>query len=143
MSTSPLPLVQASEPLWVQAVQSTVSAGFASPAEDHQVDRIDLMRQLVKHPQATFFIRISGDSMRDAGILDGSVVLVDRAIKPAHGQIVLAVIDGDFTCKRLYLRAGRMKLRAENPTYPDIVPRDGQTVEIWGVVVATIHQHPT
>lgn len=101
------------------------------------------MRQLVKHPQATFFIRISGDSMRDAGILDGSVVLVDRAIKPAHGQIVLAVIDGDFTCKRLYLRAGRMKLRAENPTYPDIIPKDGQTVEIWGVVVATIHQHPT
>ncbi len=143
MPYSPLPLLQASDPLWVQAVQSTVAAGFASPAEDHQVDRIDLMRQLVKHPQATFFIRISGDSMRDAGILNGSVVLVDRAIKPAHGQIVLAVIDGDFTCKRLYLRAGKMKLRAENPTYPDIIPKDGQTVEIWGVVVATIHQHPT
>jgi len=143
MAPHPLSQPLPPESLWVQAARASVPAGFASPAEDHQVDRIDLMRQLVKHPQATFFIRISGDSMRDAGILDGSVVLVDRAIKPAHGQIVLAVIDGDFTCKRLYLRAGRMKLRAENPTYPDIVPRDGQTVEIWGVVVATIHQHPT
>jgi DNA polymerase V len=138
---SPQPLSLTS--LWIQIVQTSVQAGFASPAEDHQVERIDLMRQLVKHPQATFFIRISGDSMRDAGILDGSVVLVDRAIKPAHGQIVLAVIDGDFTCKRLHMRAGRMKLRAENPTYPDIIPKDGQTVEVWGVVVATIHQHPT
>jgi len=143
MAPHPLSQPLPPESLWVHAARASVPAGFASPAEDHQVDRIDLMRQLVKHPQATFFIRISGDSMRDAGILDGSVVLVDRAIKPAHGQIVLAVIDGDFTCKRLYLRAGRMKLRAENPTYPDIVPRDGQTVEIWGVVVATIHQHPT
>lgn len=143
MNVRPLPLPLAPDPLWIQSALTSVQAGFASPAEDHQVDRIDLMRQLVKHPQATFFIRISGDSMRDAGILDGSVVLVDRAIKPAHGQIVLAVIDGDFTCKRLYLRGGRMKLRAENPTYPDIIPRDGQTVEIWGVVVATIHQHPT
>jgi DNA polymerase V len=143
MNTLNTPQRLAYESLWIQSVQATVQAGFASPAEDHQVDRIDLMRQLVKHPQATFFIRISGDSMRDAGILNGSVVLVDRAIKPAHGQIVLAVIDGDFTCKRLYLRAGRMKLRAENPTYPDIIPKDGQTVEIWGVVVATIHQHPT
>ncbi len=143
MNTLNTPQRLAYESLWIQSVQATVQAGFASPAEDHQVDRIDLMRQLVKHPQATFFIRISGDSMRDDGILNGSVVLVDRAIKPAHGQIVLAVIDGDFTCKRLYLRAGRMKLRAENPTYPDIIPKDGQTVEIWGVVVATIHQHPT
>lgn len=143
MTPSNMPQPLPDHPLWIQAVHVSVHAGFASPAEDHQVDRIDLMRQLVKHPQATYFIRISGDSMRDTGILDGSVVLVDRAIKPAHGQIVLAVIDGDFTCKRLHLRAGRMKLKAENPTYPDIIPKDGQTVEIWGVVVATIHQHKT
>lgn len=136
-AASPLPL----GPGWVQAVTGSVAAGFPSPAEDHQVDRIDLMRQLVRHPQATFFIRISGDSMRDAGILDGSVVLVDRAIKPAHGHIVIAVVDGDFTCKRLHLRGGRMRLRPENPTYPDIVPREGQQVEVWGVVVASIHQH--
>ncbi len=127
----------------VHAVLASVPAGFPSPAQDHQVDRIDLMRQLVRHPQATFFIRVSGDSMREAGILSGSVVLVDRAIKPAHGHIVIAVVDGDFTCKRLYSRGGRMRLKSENPTYPDIVPKEGQTVEVWGVVVAHIHQHIT
>ncbi len=129
------------QPVWVQQVSAKVAAGFASPAEDHQVDRIDLMRQLVRHPQATFFVRIQGDSMREAGILHDSVVLVDRAIKPRHGHIVIAVVDGDFTCKRLHSRGGRMRLKAENPTYPDIVPREGQQVEVWGVVVAHIHQH--
>ncbi len=99
------------------------------------------MSQLVRHPQATFFIRIQGDSMRDAGILHGSVVLVDKAIKAQHGNIVIAVVDGDFTCKRLDLRGARMCLKPENPAYPTIEPQDGQTVEIWGVVVATIHQH--
>jgi DNA polymerase V len=79
--------------------------------------------------------------MQGAGILDGSVVLVDKAIKPLHGHIVVAVVDGDFTCKRLFSRGGRMRLKAENPTYPDIVPREGQLVEVWGVVVAHIHQH--
>lgn len=128
-------------PLWLQATRASVAAGFPSPAEDHQVERIDLMAQLVRHPQATFFIRISGDSMRDVGILDGSVVLVDKAIKPRHDQIVIAVVDGDYTCKRLHLRAGRMRLKAENPAFADIEPREGQTVEIWGVVVASIVQH--
>ncbi len=138
---SALPVPLPAELGWVQAVLSSVPAGFPSPAADHQVDRIDLMRQLVRHPQATFFIRVRGDSMREAGILSGSVVLVDRAIKPVHGHIVIAVVDGEFTCKRLYSRGGRMRLKSENPTYPDIVPKEGQTVEVWGVVVAHIHQH--
>jgi DNA polymerase V len=128
---------------WLQALPASIAAGFPSPAEDHQVERIDLMQQLVKHPQATFYIRVRGESMRDAGILDGSVVLVDRAITPADGQIVLAVVDGDFTCKTLRLNAQGLRLQAAHPDYPDIVPKDGQSVEIWGVVVATIHQHAT
>jgi len=128
-------------PLWVQSVSVSVAAGFPSPAEDHQVERLDLMKQLVRHPAATFFIRITGDSMRDAGILSGSVCVVDRIIKAQHGHIVIAVVDGEFTCKRLDLRGSRMRLKPENPTYPDIAFRDGQTVEIWGVVVATILQH--
>jgi DNA polymerase V len=133
----PVPLT----PVWVQATSVSVAAGFPSPAEDHQVERIELMSQLVKHPQATFYVRVQGDSMRDAGILNGSVVLVDKAIKPHHGHIVIAVVDGDFTCKRLHQRNGTMRLKAENPAFQDIVPKDGQTVEVWGVVVATIHQH--
>ena len=145
MHPTPLPFMTpvpvSIAPLWVQAARVSVPAGFPSPAEDHQVDRIELMSQLVKHPQATFYVRIQGDSMRDAGILNGSVVLVDKAIKPRHNHIVIAVVDGDLTCKRLYQRGGTVRLKPENPAYQDIVPKDGQTVEIWGVVVATIHQH--
>ena len=128
---------------WVQALPASIAAGFPSPAEDHQVECIDLMQQLVRHPQATFYIRVRGESMRDAGILDGSVVLVDRAIEPADGHIVLAVIDGDFTCKTLRLLGTGLRLQASHPDYPDIVPKEGQSVDIWGVVIATIHQHPT
>lgn len=119
-----------------------VRAGFPSPAEDFQVQRIDLMKELVRHPQASYLLRIRGDSMRDVGIFDGDVVLVDKAITPRSGQVVVAVVDGEFTCKTLQLRAGRIKLKAANPIYPDIIPTDSQTVEIWGVVVAAIKQFP-
>ena len=123
---------------WANA---SVRAGFPSPAEDHQVERIDLMKQLIRHPQATFLLRVRGDSMKDAGILDGSVVLVDKAIRAASGHIVIAVVDGEFTCKTLVRQAGHLRLQAAHPDYDDIVPTDGQTLEIWGVVVASIHQH--
>ena len=126
--------------LWVQSLPARVAAGFPSPAEDHQVQRVDLMAQLIRHPQATFLLRVRGDSMRDAGILDGSVVLVDRAIAPRHGHIVIAIVDGEFVCKTLFMRAGRVRLKAANPTFADIEPRDGQSLEIWGVVVAAIKQ---
>ncbi len=119
-----------------------VRAGFPSPAEDFQVQRIDLMAELIKHPQASYLLRIRGDSMRDVGIFDGDVVLVDKAITPRSGQVVVAVVDGEFTCKTLQLRAGRIQLKAANPAYPDILPTDGQTIEIWGVVVAAIKQFP-
>ena len=119
-----------------------VRAGFPSPAEDFQVQRIDLMKELVRHPQASYLLRIRGDSMRDVGIFDGDVVLVDKAITPRSGQVVVAVVDGEFTCKTLQLRAGRIQLKAANPSYPDILPTDGQTIEIWGVVVAAIKQFP-
>ena len=128
------PLIQAT----LDVAAFSIQAGFPSPAEDHSSKRIDLNDMLIKHPLATFVMRISGASMREAGIDDGDVVLVDRAIKPAHGHVVVAVVDGDFTVKRLWKRGANIKLKAENPTYPDIVPRDGQTVEIWGVVTNAI-----
>jgi DNA polymerase V len=130
-------------PLLVNALPASVQAGFPSPAEDHQVERIDLMHQLIKHPQATFMLRVSGQSMRDAGILDGSVVLVDKAIQPESGHIVIAVVDGDFTCKTLQTGADGFRLIAANPDFADIVPTEGQTIEVWGVVVASIVQHGT
>ena len=119
---------------------SQVRAGFPSPAEDFQAKRIDVLEHLIKHPQATYSMTVRGESMREAGIFDGDVLLVDRAIKPSHGQIVVAVVDGDFTCKQLWQRGGRLKLKAANPTFADIVPTEGQTVEVWGVVIAAIKQ---
>lgn len=119
-----------------------VAAGSPILAAEHVQGRYQVDPGLFS-PRADYLLKVRGMSMRDAGILDGSVVLVDRAITPADGQIVLAVIDGDFTCKTLRLQGEGIRLQAAHPDYPDIVPKDGQSVEIWGVVVATIHQHQT
>lgn len=131
-----------STPLHVRDLGVVVHAGFPSPAEDIGAKRIDLTAQLVKHPQATFLVRARGDSMRDAGIFDGDVLVVDKAVTAKNGHVVVAVIDGEFVCKQLQLRAGRMKLKAANPSYPDIVPKEGQVVEVWGVVTASIKTMP-
>ena len=133
----PVPVVEVG-PAWAQRVLATVQCGFPSPAEDHALERVDLNKVLIKHPQATFLMRVRGASMREAGIDDGDVVLVDRAIKPSHGHVVVAVIDGDFTVKRLWKRGSNVKLQAANPTYPDVLPKDGQTIEVWGVVTNAI-----
>lgn len=135
---SPVPASDA--PLLALLMKASVCAGFPSPAEDLGAQRIDLTKMLVVHAQATYFLRASGQSMVEAGIFDNDILVVDRAVKPRHNHIVVAVVDGDFTVKHLYQRAGRIKLRAANPTFPDIVPRDGQTIEVWGVVTATIKQ---
>jgi len=136
----PVPISQA--PLQALLLKNKVCAGFPSPAEDLGAQRIDLTSLLVVHAQATYFLRASGHSMVEAGIFDDDIMVVDRAVRPRHGHIVVAVVDGEFTVKRLYQRAGRIKLRAANVTFPDIVPKDGQTIEIWGVVRSTIKQFP-
>ena len=136
-SAPPVPVIVA-DPVWVEAILSTVQAGFPSPAEDHGSERVDLNKVLIKHPLATFLMRVRGASMREAGIDDGDVVLVDRAIRACHGHVVVAVVEGEFTVKRLWKRGSNLKLQAANPTYPDILPKDGQTVEVWGVVTNAI-----
>ncbi|MEN9377873.1 MAG: hypothetical protein RL710_3030 [Pseudomonadota bacterium] len=78
--------------------------------------------------------------MVEAGIFDNDIMVVDRAVKPRHNHIVVAIVDGDFTVKYLYQRSGRVKLKSANPTFPEIVPKEGQTIEVWGVVTATIKQ---
>src|SRR5450830_1030349 len=138
-TSTPFPVpVLVADPAWVESVLSCVQAGFPSPAEDHASERVDLNKILIKHPLATFLMRVRGASMREAGIDDGDVVLVDRAIHAGHGHVVVAVVDGEFTVKRLWKRGASLKLQAANPTYPDILPKDGQTVEVWGVVTNAI-----
>ena len=136
------PVLISDAPLLAMLIRNRVCAGFPSPAEDLGAQRIDLTQMLVVHAQATYFLRASGQSMVEAGIFDNDILVVDRAVKPRHNHIVVAVVDGDFTVKRLYQRAGRTKLKAENPTFVDIVPKEGQTIEVWGVVTATIKKFP-
>ena len=136
--SAPLPVSEQS--LDAVVLTGRVQAGFPSPAEDLGAERIDLSKVLIKHPQATYFLRVSGNSMTDAGIFDKDLLVVDKAIKPQHGHIVVAIVDGEFTVKRLHQRAGQLKLKAANPTFPDIVPKEGQQLEIWGVVTSSIKQ---
>lgn len=118
--------------------EGCVPAGFPSPADDFAVKRHDLNELLVTHPAATFMWRVSGQSMIEAGIFDGDVIVVDRALTPAHKDIVVAQVDGEFTVKYLYKRADRVKLMPANPTYPTITFREGQQLIIVGVVTAAI-----
>ena len=142
-SPLPVPYDAAVQALALPICGVSVRAGFPSPADDFVVERLDIMQLLVKHPQATYFWFVRCDSMRDAGIEDGSIIAVDRAIKPKHGSIVVAIVDGECTVKYLHQRAGRIKLRAANPTYPDIIPRDSQTIVVWGVVSGCVKLFPT
>jgi len=117
---------------------SNVPAGFASPADDFVEEYLDLNDLLVKREEATFFVRVAGRSMVDAGIQPDDILIVDRSLEAEHGKIVIAVIDGEVTVKRLYNRAGKVILKAENPEYKDI-PVNG-ALHIWGVVTSIIHQ---
>lgn len=119
-------------------VEFSLPAGFPSPAEDMQVSRVELMDLLGSHHQSTFLLRIRGRSMEGAGIFDGDIVAVNKALQPQHNDVVVAIVDNEFTCKRLFRRADRVRLVAANPAYPDIRPREGQTIEVWGVVTAAL-----
>lgn len=120
---------------------SLIAAGFPSPADDHAEGKLDLNEHLVNHPAATFFARAGGDSMIGAGIYSGDLLVVDRSIEPRAGHIVVAVINGDMTVKRLAYRDGVPVLRPENPAYCEIVLGGCEDGEIWGVVSASIRVH--
>jgi len=99
---------------------STVAAGFPSPADDYIDVGIDLNETLIRHPSSTFFLRVSGDSMVDAGIQHGDLLVVDRSLEARPGHIVVAVLDGAFTLKRLARHQGRLRLEAANSAYPPL-----------------------
>lgn len=118
--------------------EAPVSAGFPSPAEDYLEDRIDLNRELVRNPTATFLARVRGDSMRDAGLADGDLILIDRSRHPRSGSTVLAWVDGGFTVKTLSFPGGLPVLRAANPAYPDLPLHEDGDDRVWGVVTHVV-----
>ena len=144
-------------------VSGSVVAGFPSPAEQYQeplglrlpskadafsADILDLNELLVRRPAATYFVRVEGDSMVGAGINNGDLLVVDRSLRPADGDVIIASVDGDFTVKTLRLgngewgtgNGGEIRLVAANPKYPDIVLKPGQELDYFGKVTACIHQ---
>lgn len=119
---------------------ATVPAGFPSPADDYVEKSIDLNEQLVRNPTSTFFVRARGDSMRDAGIASGDILVVDKAVTAADKQIVVAMLDGEFTVKRLRRRNNRVFLESGNQDFPPREITPDQDLVIWGVVTFVIHQ---
>lgn len=116
-----------------------VAAGYPSPAQDYFDGRINLNDHLIKDVTSTFVVRVSGDSMEGAGISDGDELIVNRALTPRDGSIVIAILDGELTVKRLQLKAGGVVLHAENPNYPDIQIRDASSLTVWGVAETCLH----
>lgn len=137
----PIPLT--ASPLALPLADCSVRAGFPSPADDFQGKRLDITRILVEHPQATYLLRVAGPSMTEYGIDDGDLIVVDRALTARHGCIVVAILDNEFTVKKLHQLNGSFRLKAGNRTYPDIVPKEAQTLEIWGVVTACVKRFAT
>jgi DNA polymerase V len=119
---------------------ATAPAGFPSPAEDYIDKKIDLNEHLVRHPAATFFVRVDGDSMRDAGVASGDILVVDRALEPKDGSIVVAALDGELTVKRLRRRDGKLFLVPENPDYQPVEVAPEASFMVWGVVTYIIHK---
>ncbi len=119
---------------------SAVSAGFPSPAEDYKEQELNLHEYFVKNPASTFFLRACGDSMQDAGIHNGDLLVVDRSQSPTDGKIIIAALDGELMVKRFLRRKGRLILAPENPDYPEFDITESENLHIWGVVTGVIHE---
>ena len=135
----PQPLRPKRMPQHLPLAGERVAAGFPSPADDYVDVGIDLNDQLIRHPTSTFFLRVSGDSMNGAGIHDGDLLVVDRSLDPRPGRVVVAVLDGGFTLKRLMRHQGRLRLEAANPSYPPLDLQSCDDAQIWGVAIHVIH----
>jgi DNA polymerase V len=121
-------------------LRKAVPAGFPSPADDYVERRLSLDEHLIQHKESTFFMRVAGHSMRELGIFDGDLLVVDRAVPAAHGSVVVAVVDGEFTVKQLLYTPQGKVLRAAHPDYPDMTIKPDQDFSIWGVVQWNVHK---
>ena len=135
----PLPFEKRTK-LKLPLVSAKVEAGFPSPADDYMERGVDLNEELILNPAASFFVRVQGNSMRDAGIQSGDVLIVDKSITPADRQIVVAMLNGAFTVKRLRRMDGRYFLEAANESFIPIQIGEGDEMVIWGTVTYIIHK---
>ena len=115
-----------------------ISAGFPSPADDFKETRISLDRELVKNKEATFYARVSGDSMTGAGLEDGDLLVIDRSLNPENGKIAVCLIDGNFTVKRIKKKENKLYLTPENIKYDPIEVKEGDELIIWGIVTYVV-----
>lgn len=118
--------------------QEGIHAGFPSPAADYMTQAIDLNRELVKHPAATFYGRVVGDSMIDAGVEDGDILVIDKALDARDGDMAVCFVDGEFTLKHLRMKDGKLSLVQANDRYPVIEIGEGSDFKMWGVVTYVI-----
>ena len=124
----------------VELFDTPVMAGFPSPAEDYVEKKLDLNEHLIRHPAATFFVRVEGESMKGANIFKGDIIIVDRSIQPKNGSIVVAVVNQEFTLKRLLIKEKKIFLQPENKDYSPMEIKDNWDFEVWGVVTYIIHK---
>ena len=127
------------EKLKIPLFGDSISAGFPSPADDYTEENIDLNEHLISNPFSTFFLRVKGESMINAGIKDNDLVIVDKSLIAKPGNIIIAMIDGEFTIKRLSIKNNELYLKAENNNYPNFILENHSDVQIWGVVIYSIH----
>ena len=125
--------------LHLELYPTSVNAGFPSPAEDHIDIGLDLNEYLVKHESSTFYIYVKGSSMINAGIYDGDLIIVDRSLEPRSNNIVLAVIDGEFTIKKIQKKNNTIYLMPDNKDYNPILINDNMDFQVWGVITHCIH----
>lgn len=139
LALSPRSVDEATAAALLQAAPVAIACGFPSPAQDYYDGPIDLTEMLVEDREATFIVRASGHSMTGAGISDGDELLVDRSKRPRDGDVVVAVLDGQLTIKRLHVSAGGVILKSESSEHPDIVVPELSELVIWGVATFSIH----
>ena len=115
-----------------------ISAGFPSPAEDHMEVTIDLNKELIKHPAATFYARVKGESMKDAGIDNGDLLVIDKSLKPADGKIAVCFLDGEFVIKKIKIEKDLCRLLPANDRYKPVTVTAENEFVIWGIVTHVI-----
>jgi DNA polymerase V len=121
-----------------EMAQDGIHAGFPSPATDYMTQAIDLNKELVRHPAATFYGRVVGDSMIDAGVDEGDILVIDKALEARDGDMAVCFVDGEFTLKYIYIREDGIVLKPANPKYPEIEITEGVDFKMWGVVTYII-----